>query len=83
MTYEENEVLSGDKEKEDQTKEESELAGKAEKRIFKCLVQPMEFMLGLGDVGGEVMRRCITSLGGGDIETCFHINTFLQALYTG
>lgn len=56
---------------------------KVERKMFKCLVQPMEFMLGLGDLSGEVMRRCITSLGTGDVETCFQSCTFLQSLYTG
>lgn len=49
----------------------------------KLLLQPTDFLLGLGDVGGEVMRRCINSLGSGDFETCLQTCTFLQSLYTG
>ncbi|KAJ6643172.1 Translin-associated protein X [Pseudolycoriella hygida] len=52
---------------------------------FKCLVlvQPLEFMLGLGDLSGEIMRRCVTSLGTGDFEICSQACAFLQSLYTG
>lgn len=50
---------------------------------FYCLVQPIEFMLGLADIGGEIMRRCINSLGNGDVETCFKICQYMQLLYSG
>lgn len=40
-------------------------------------------MLGLSDLSGEVMRRCITSLGNGDIDTCFEVCEFLRQLYSG
>lgn len=59
------------------------VVGDVERKTFQCLVQPMEFMLGLADLSGEVMRRCITSLGSGDVETCFQACTFLQSLYCG
>lgn len=52
-------------------------------KTIKCLVQPMEFMLGLADLSGEVMRRCVNSLGNGDIETCFNTCNFVQNLYSG
>lgn len=84
MTYEENQDSSGDKENDDLAKQENgQLVGKVETKVLKCLVQPIEFMLGLGDLSGEVMRRCITSLGTGDVETCFQACTFLQSLYSG
>lgn len=50
---------------------------------YKCLIQPTEFLLGIGDLSGEVMRRCINSLGAGDFDTCFAACNFLQSLYTG
>lgn len=50
---------------------------------YKCLVQPIEFMLGLADLGGEVMRRCINSLGNGEVDTCFKICKDMQQLYSG
>lgn len=48
-----------------------------------CLVQPIEFMLGLADLSGEIMRKCINSLGSGDIETCRKACNFVQHLYSG
>lgn len=84
MTYEEKEDPRGDNDNANAMEEENgQSVGKDESKIFKCLVQPMEFMLGLADLSGEVMRRCITSLGTGDVDTCFQMCTFLQSLYTG
>lgn len=84
MTYAEKDDPSGDKENDKSSEVASEqLVSKGESEVIKCLVQPMEFMLGLGDLSGEVMRRCITSLGTGDVETCFQACNFLQSLYTG
>lgn len=83
MTYEENLVPSSEKESENVTKQDTDQSVGMEGKILKCLVQPMEFMLGLADLSGEIMRRCITSLGGGDVDTCFQACTFLQSLYTG
>lgn len=54
----------------------------SEKKIT-CLVQPIEFMLGLADLSGEVMRKCINSLGSGDIEACFKACNFIQNMYSG
>lgn len=50
---------------------------------YNCLVQPMEFMLGLADLSGEMMRRCVNSLGHGEIDTCFKICKDMQLLYAG
>lgn len=50
---------------------------------YKCLVQPIEFMLGLADLSGEIMRKCINALGCGDIETCRKACNFIQHLYSG
>lgn len=52
-------------------------------KTILCLVQPIEFMLGLADLGGEVMRKCVNSLGNGDIDACFNACNFLQNLYSG
>lgn len=50
---------------------------------IKCLVQPIEFMLGLADLSGEIMRKCINALGSGDVDTCRKACQFLQHLYSG
>ncbi|XP_055687879.1 translin-associated protein X [Lutzomyia longipalpis] len=54
-----------------------------EEKSIECLVQPIEFMLGIADMTGEVMRRCVNSLGSGDVDGCFNANRFLQTLFTG
>ncbi len=81
MTYDESSDPIDDKENENLVKEDRD--DKVTGKVFKCMVQPMEFMLGLADLSGEVMRRCVTSLGTGDVETCFEACTFMQALYSG
>lgn len=48
-----------------------------------CPLPPMEFVLGVGDLTGEVMRKCINSLGSGDIDSCFDHRRFLQEMYKG
>lgn len=62
--------------------DEPEVANVEQKQL-KCLVQPIEFMLGLADLSGEIMRKCINALGSGDIDTCRHTCSFVQHLYSG
>lgn len=50
---------------------------------ISCPIPPMEFVLGVGDLTGEVMRKCINSLGSGDVDSCFEHCRFLQELYKG
>lgn len=47
---------------------------------FKLI--PSEFILGLADLTGEVMRNCINSLGSGDTDNCFKTCKFLQNIYS-
>lgn len=48
---------------------------------FNCMIPPNEYILGLGDQTGEVMRRCINSLGSGDIDECFNATKFLKQIH--
>lgn len=49
-----------------------------------CLqVTPTDYLLGIADLTGELMRLCITSVGNGDIETPFEVSQFLRAIYDG
>lgn len=50
---------------------------------ISCPLPPLEFVLGVGDLTGEVMRKCINSLGSGDVDSCFEHRRFLQELYKG
>lgn len=64
--------------------EEKDLNAESESSVVvNCLVQPTEYILGLADVTGELMRRCITSLGVGDIDACFECCKVLKNFYTG
>ncbi|CAB4068841.1 unnamed protein product [Lepeophtheirus salmonis] len=42
-----------------------------------------DFILGIADLTGEVMRRVINSIGFGDTETCFKLTNFLHDVYYG
>ncbi|XP_045187368.2 translin-associated protein X-like isoform X1 [Mercenaria mercenaria] len=42
------------------------------------LVPPSEYILGVADLTGEMMRRAINSVGSGDLERPFDICSFLQ-----
>lgn len=53
------------------------------KRDVKLLVQPIEFMLGLADLSGEIMRKCVNSLGAGDIQACHDTCGFIQKMFSG
>lgn len=52
----------------------------AENYSFRLI--PSEFILGLADLTGEVMRNCINSLGSGDTDNCFKTCKFLQNIYS-
>lgn len=47
------------------------------------MVDPTEYILGLTDLTGELMRRCINSLGSGETDTCMDTCKALQRFYTG
>ncbi|XP_053670377.1 translin-associated protein X [Anopheles nili] len=48
-----------------------------------CFLHPQDFILGLGDLSGEVMRKCINSLGSGNSDSCFAHCRFMQEMYKG
>lgn len=46
-------------------------------------IPPLEFVLGLADFTGELMRLCINSIGNGDLELPFEAVDFLRKVYDG
>ncbi|KAJ8378840.1 hypothetical protein AAFF_G00234090 [Aldrovandia affinis] len=46
-------------------------------------VTPTDYLLGVADLTGELMRMCITSVGNGDIETPFQLGHFLRQIHDG
>lgn len=46
-------------------------------------VPPTEFILGLADFTGELMRLCVNSIGNGDFELPFEVVDFLRQIFDG
>lgn len=51
--------------------------------VIKLPLQQAEYMLGIADMTGELMRLAITSLGTGDIELPFELCAFLRQISNG
>uniref|UniRef100_A0A1A9ZQ39 Translin-associated protein X n=1 Tax=Glossina pallidipes TaxID=7398 RepID=A0A1A9ZQ39_GLOPL len=60
-----------------------EIAAEMKEHKFSFHVEPSEYILGISDLSGELMRRCINSLGSGETDTCLLICKVLQHLYKG
>jgi predicted translin family RNA/ssDNA-binding protein len=50
---------------------------------FRTLVSPVDYLLGVADLTGELMRKCINNLGSGNIEGCYQTCTFVREIYSG
>ncbi|XP_029464507.1 translin-associated protein X [Rhinatrema bivittatum] len=46
-------------------------------------VTPVDYLLGVADLTGELMRMCIGGIGNGDIEIPFELSQFLRQIYDG
>ncbi|KAH0622490.1 hypothetical protein JD844_024843 [Phrynosoma platyrhinos] len=46
-------------------------------------VTAVDYLLGVADLTGELMRMCINSVGNGDIDTPFELSQFLRQIYDG
>lgn len=46
-------------------------------------VSPSDYLLGVADLTGELMRLCISSVGNGDIDTPFQLSQFLRQIHDG
>ncbi|XP_037946558.1 translin-associated protein X-like [Teleopsis dalmanni] len=49
---------------------------------FEFFMDPTEYVLGISDLTGELMRRCVNSLGCGETNECVETCKALQNLYT-
>lgn len=56
---------------------------KTEPQKCEFIIDPTEYILGIADLTGELMRRCINSLGSGETDVCLETNKVLQQLYSG
>lgn len=50
---------------------------------FDLMFSQYDFIFGIADFTGELMRRCINSLGIGNIDDCFKICHFVRQINTG
>lgn len=50
---------------------------------LSVLVQPREYILGVADLSGELMRYCIKSVSTGDFEMCHKIGLVLKRMHEG
>ncbi|KAF8788911.1 translin-associated protein X-like [Argiope bruennichi] len=48
---------------------------------LSALLTPTDFILGIADLTGELMRKCINSVAAGDIEEPFRLCNVLQNIY--
>ncbi|KAH8407218.1 hypothetical protein KR222_010561 [Zaprionus bogoriensis] len=82
MQYEDNaNKAEPELEKDEQTADVKEAEIVPQK--FQFFVDPTEYILGVSDLTGELMRRCINSLGSGDTDACMETCKALQQFYTG
>lgn len=51
--------------------------------VLTFQVTPSDYLLGVADLTGELMRMCISSVGNGDIDTPFQLSQFLRQIHDG
>ncbi|XP_078504942.1 translin-associated protein X-like [Lissotriton helveticus] len=51
--------------------------------VWSLKVTPVDYLLGVADLTGELMRLCIGSVGNGDIDTPFELSQFLREIHDG
>lgn len=87
VTEDDDENVSGSAEieKKDIDKEEKESTTResAQVETFQFPLDPLDFVLGVADLTGELMRLGINSIGSGDHDQPFDLLPFMRALYCG
>uniref|UniRef100_A0A3Q4HVK0 Translin-associated protein X n=1 Tax=Neolamprologus brichardi TaxID=32507 RepID=A0A3Q4HVK0_NEOBR len=56
---------------------------KADPKVLTFQVTSSDYLLGVADLTGELMRMCISSVGNGDIDTPFQLSQFLRQIHDG
>ncbi|KAK2589173.1 hypothetical protein KPH14_001989 [Odynerus spinipes] len=49
----------------------------------RVLVTPNEYIMGIADLTGELMRKCINNLATGDIASCYQTCNFVRNMHKG
>ncbi|XP_055745614.1 translin-associated protein X isoform X2 [Salvelinus fontinalis] len=52
-------------------------------QVLTFQVTPTDYLLGVADLTGELMRMCISSVGNGDMDTPFQVSMFLRQIHDG
>lgn len=52
-------------------------------RTVQLYIPPSEYILGLADLTGELMRKCINSICVGDVQTPFALRLFMTNILEG
>lgn len=50
-------------------------------KTIKVMVTPTDYILGIADLTGELMRKCINNLAIGDISSCYQTCNFVRKIY--
>ncbi|XP_017792198.1 PREDICTED: translin-associated protein X [Habropoda laboriosa] len=60
-----------------------DVSEKSTNKTIQTLVTPFQFILGIADLTGELMRKCINNLATGDIASCYQTCNFVRSMYKG
>lgn len=52
-----------------------------ETKEIVTMISPYEYILGIADLTGELMRKCINNLASGDINSCYQICNLVKDMY--
>lgn len=52
-------------------------------KFIQILITPFEYILGISDLTGELMRQCINNLATGDSASCYETCNFVRNMYKG
>lgn len=50
-------------------------------RAIQVMVTPTDYILGIADLTGELMRKCINNLAIGDVSSCYKTCDFVRKIY--
>lgn len=71
---------------EDKRKENKILSSDAQDKqseMWSLKLTSVDYLLGVADLTGELMRMCINSMGNGDTDNPFEVSQFLHQVYDG
>ena len=75
--------LSSEAEKGDVSKEMNEARVTSDSDTIKVPLDPVDFVLGIADLTGELMRLSINAVGSGNTDLPFDLLPFVRAVYCG